>query len=121
MPAPRPRKVCRWELSNGLRFLRLASDALHQSLLTGVPGVRAVPLARLELQPVCHQRSQGAWDETVLLPSAEVMPLLRHWLEAGGSGVEVPPRTWQEPTMWLEQLGHRPVALQVCPALAPAR
>ena len=181
VPAPRPRKVCRWGLSSSLRFLRLAcrahrledgrlrlaTDALHQSLLTGVPGVlevppcfhsaddwvvlvaegvidgaivsslchhqsfqagrlpqweglRAVPLATLELQLVCHQRWQGVWDETVLLPSGEVMPLLHQQLAAGGSGLEVPPRTWQEPTMWLEQLQQRPIALPVCPALAPA-
>ena len=181
VPPPRPRKVCRWGLSSSLRFLRLASrahrledgrlrlatDALHQSLLTGVPGVlevppcfhgaddwavlvaegvidgaivsslchqqpfqagrlpqwegvRAVPLATLELQLVCHQRWQGVWDETVLLPNAQVMPLLHQQLEAGGSELEVPPRTWQEPTMWLEQLQQRPIALPVCPALAPA-
>lgn len=115
---------CRWGLSRSLRFLRLAcrahrledgrlrlaTDALHQSLLTGVPGVlevppcfhgaddwavlvtegvidgaivsslchhqsfragrlpqwegvRAVPLATLELQLVCHQRWQGALDK----------------------------------------------------------
>ena len=48
------------------------------------------------------------------------MPLLHQQLEAGGSGLEVPPRTWQEPTMWLEQLQQRPIALPVCPALAPA-
>lgn len=182
VPAPRPRKVCRWGLSSSLRFLRLAcrahrledgrlrlaTDALHQSLLTGVPGVlevppcvhsaddwavlvaegvidgaivsslchhqsfqagrlpqwegvRAVPLATLELQLVCHGRWQGAWDKTVLLPSGEVMPLLHQQLEAGGSGLEFPPRTCQEPTMWVEQLQQRPIALPVCPALAPAR
>ena len=78
-----------------------------------------MPLATLELQLICHQRWQGVWDETVLLPNAQVMPLLHQQLETGGSEPEVPPRTWQEPTMWLEQLQQRPVALPVCPALAP--
>lgn len=55
----------------------------------------------------------------MLLPNAQVMPLLHKQLEAGGSGLEVPPRTCQEPTMRLEQLQQQPIALPVCPALAP--
>jgi len=56
-PERGPRKVCRWGLSTSLRFLRLASrahrledgrlrlatDALHQVLLDGLPGVLQVP------------------------------------------------------------------------------
>jgi hypothetical protein len=56
-PARKPHKVCRWGVSSSLRLLRLAcrahrledgrlrlaSDALHQPLLEGVPGVLQVP------------------------------------------------------------------------------
>ena len=79
----------------------------HQPFLPGrLPqwqGVWAVPRATLELQLVCHLCWQGVWDETVLLPNAQVMPLLHQQLEASVSGLEVPPRIWQEPTLWLEQ------------------
>ncbi len=67
----------------------------HQSVQAGrLPqweGARAVPLATLELQLVCHQRWQGLCDETVLLPNAQVMPLLQQQLEAGGSVPRQPP------------------------------
>jgi hypothetical protein len=180
-PARKPHKVCRWGVSSSLRLLRLAcrahrledgrlrlaSDALHQSLLERVPGVlqvppcfhsaadwaalvrqgvidgaivsslchsqplpagrlpswegvRVVPLGALELQLVCHANWAGEWDETVLLPSAEVMPLLHQQLEPGVCGLlERSSRAWQEAPIWLEQLQLRPVALPVCPALAP--
>jgi hypothetical protein len=147
-PARKPHKVCRWGVSSSLRLLRLAcrahrladgrlrlaSDALHQPLLEGVPGglqvppcfqaaadwaalvrqrvidgaivsslchpqplpvgrlpswegVRVVRLGALELQLVCHGNWTCKWDETVLLPSAEVMPLLHQQLEPGVCGL----------------------------------
>ena len=84
-----------------------------------------VPLGALELQLVCHANWAGEWDETVLLPSAGVMPLLHQQLEPGVCGLlERSSRAWQEANIWLEQLQLqlqlRPVALPVCPALAPA-
>jgi len=182
VPAPRPRKVCRWGLSSSLRHLRLAcrahrledgrlrvaTDALHQSLLSGIPGVLEVPpcfhgaddwallvgegvidgaivsslchprslaagrlpqwegvrvmlLGALELQLVCQQQWDGAWDETVLIPAAEMMPLLHQQLEGCVGALEHPSRAWQDPLIWLDQLRLRPIATPVCPALAPAR
>jgi len=82
--------------------------------------VQVVPLGALELQLVCHANWAWEWDETVLLPSAEVMPLLHQQLEPGVCGLlERSSRAWQEANTWLEQLQLRPVALPVCPALAP--
>ena len=79
-----------------------------------------VPLGALELQLVCHAHWAGEWDETVLLPSAGVMPLLHQQLEPGVCGLlERSSRAWQEAPIWLEQLQLRPVVLPVCPALAP--
>ena len=79
-----------------------------------------MPLGALELQLVCHAKWGGEWDETVLLPSAGVMPLLHQQLEPGVCGLlERSSRAWQEAPIWLEQLQLRPVALPVCPALAP--
>ena len=79
-----------------------------------------MPLGSLELQLVCHANWAREWDETVLLPSAEVMPLLHQQLEPSVCGLlERSSRAWQEANMWLEQLQLRPVALPVCPALAP--
>jgi hypothetical protein len=179
-PSSRSHKVCRWGLSTSLRFLRLASrahrledgrlrlatDALHQSLLDGLPGVlqvppcfhtaddwatlvvqgvidgaivsslshhqqlpgelpphwqgvRAMPLGSLQLQLVTHQDWKEGWDERVLLPSAQVMPLLHEQLEPGINSLERPSRAWQDPQVWLQQLQQRPLALPVCPALAP--
>lgn len=56
-PRSQPRQACRWGTSTSLRHLRLASrahrleagllrlatDALHQSLLAGLPGLQLVP------------------------------------------------------------------------------
>jgi hypothetical protein len=50
------------------------SQPLPAGRLPGWEGVRVVPLGALELQLVCHGKWAGEWDETVLLPSAEVMP-----------------------------------------------
>ncbi len=174
--------VCRWGVSTSLRFLRLAcrahrlddgrlrlaTDALHQSLLDGLPGVLQVPpcfrtaedwaalvehgvidgaivsslchdqqlarpqlpcwrgvrviaLGTLMLQLVCHQRWAAAWQGDVLLPARTVMPLLHQQLEACVSSLERPSRAWQDPQVWLTQLQRRPVALPLCPALAPRR
>lgn len=179
-PERGPRKVCRWGLSTSLRFLRLASrahrledgrlrlgtDALHQSLLAGLPGVlqvppcfhpagdwatlvaqgvidgalvsslchnqemasgelprwpgvQVLPLGTLPLQLVAHQRWAEAWDEQVLLPTAQVMPLLHRQLEPCIDNMERASRAWQDPQAWLEQLHLRPVAVPICPALAP--
>ncbi len=179
-PAQKPHNVCRWGVSSSLRFLRLAcrahrvedgrlrlaTDALHQSLLEALPGVlqvppcfhaagdwaalvkqgvidgaivsslchhqdlragelprwegvRVVPMATLELQLVSHVNWDGLWDQTVLLPSCQEMPLLHQQLEPGVSGLERASRAWQDPPVWLEQLQLRPIALPVCPALAP--
>jgi len=73
----------------------------------------------LPLQLVAHQRWAEVWDERVLLPCAQVMPLLHQQLEPGINSLERPSRAWQEPGGWLEQLQQRPLALPVCPALAP--
>ncbi len=50
------------------------SQPLPAGRLPGWEGVRVVPLGALELQLDCHHNLAGEWDETVLLPSAEVMP-----------------------------------------------
>jgi len=179
-PSRGPRKVCRWGSSSSLRFLRLAcrahrledgrlrlaTDALHQSLLDGLvgvlqvppcfhtaadwatlvaqsvidgaivsslcheqplpanrlprwPGVRVVPLGSLPIQLVCHTSWAYLWEGDVLLPSARVMPLLHQQIEASVSSLERPSRAWQDPKVWLQQLKERPLALPVCPALAP--
>jgi len=179
-PQTPPRQVCRWGTSTSLRLLRLAcrahrledgrlrlaSDALHHSLLQGMagvldvppcfhhaddwaalvsqavidgalvsslchpcplplgelprwPGIRVLPLGTLALQLVCHHRWQQAWDQTVLVPGCQVMPLLHQQLEGAVNTLEQPPRTWQDPQLWLEQLHHRPLALPICPGLAP--
>ena len=68
---------------------------------------------------VTHQDWKEEWDERVLLPSAQVMPLLHQQLEPGINSLERPSRAWQDPQVWLEQLQQRPLALPVCPALAP--
>jgi len=81
--------------------------------------VRVVPLGTLELQLVIHRHWAEVWDQRVLLPSERVMPLLHQELETGVSGLERPSRAWQDPKVWLQQLQDRPVALPVCPALAP--
>lgn len=104
-PERGPRKVCRWGLSTSLRFLRLASrahrledgrlrlatDALHQSLLDGLPGVLQVPpcfhpagdWATLVAQGVidgaivsslCHDQ-QLASGELPHWPGVQVQPL----------------------------------------------
>ena len=179
-PARGPRKVCRWGVSSSLRFLRLASrahrledgrlrlatDALHQVLLDGLPGVlqvppcfhpagdwatlvaqgvidgaivsslcheqelaggelphwpgvKVLPLGTLPLQLVAHQRWADVWEEQVLLPAAQVMPLLHGQLEPCIDNLERASRVWQDPQAWLEQLHLRPVAVPICPALAP--
>jgi hypothetical protein len=179
-PERGPRKVCRWGLSTSLRFLRLASrahrledgrlrlatDALHQSLLAGLPGVlqvppcfhpagdwatlvaqgvldgaivsslchnrwleagelphwtgvKVLPLGTLPLQLVAHQRWAEVWEEQVLLPAAQAMPLLHGLLEPCFDNLERASRVWQDPQSWLEQLHLRPVAVPICPALAP--
>jgi hypothetical protein len=90
-PERGPRKVCRWGLSTSLRFLRLATDALHQSLLDGLPGVLQVPpcfhpagdWATLVAQGVidgaivsslCHDQ-QLASGELPRWPGVTVLPL----------------------------------------------
>ena len=104
-PERGPRKVCRWGLSTSLRFLRLASrahrledgrlrlatDALHQVLLDGLPGVLQVPpcfhpagdWATLVAQGVidgaivsslCHDQ-QLASGELPRWPGVKVQPL----------------------------------------------
>jgi hypothetical protein len=83
------------------------------------PGVRVVLLGTLELQLVIHRRWAEVWDQRVLLPSERVMPLLHQELGTGVSGLERPSRAWQDPKVWLRQLQERPLALPVCPALAP--
>jgi hypothetical protein len=179
-PARGPRKVCRWGGSSSLRFLRLASrahrledgrlrlgtDALHQSLLAGLPGVlqvppcfhpagdwvtlvaqgvldgalvsslchnqelasgelprwpgvQVLPLGSLPLQLVAHQRWAEVWEEQVLLPGAQIMPLLHGELEPCIGNLERASRVWQDPQAWLEQLQQRPIAVPLCPALAP--
>ncbi|MFM7550946.1 MAG: hypothetical protein ACKO8I_19200 [Cyanobacteriota bacterium] len=179
-PERGPRKVCRWGLSTSLRFLRLASrahrledgrlrlatDALHQSLLDGLPGVlqvppcfhpagdwatlvaqgvidgaivssichdqtlasgklprwpgvKVLPLGTLPLQLVAAQRWADVWAEQVLVPAAQVMPLLHEQLEPCFEELERASRAWQDPQDWLEQLHQRPVAAPVCPAMAP--
>jgi hypothetical protein len=136
-PERGPRKVCRWGLSTSLRFLRLASrahrledgrlrlatDALHQSLLAGLPGVLQVPPC---FHPagdwatlVAHQRWAEVWEEQVLLPAAQALPLLHGLLEPCFDNLERASRVCQDPQAWLEQLHLRPVAVPICPALAP--
>jgi hypothetical protein len=179
-PARGPRKVCRWGLSTSVRFLRLASrahrlddgrlrlatDAQHQSLLDGLPGVLQVPpcfhpagdwatlvaqgvidgalvsslchaqelaegelprwpgvqvqaLGKLPLQLVTAQRWADVWADKVVVPAAQVMPLLHEQLEPCFGELERASRAWQDPQAWMEQLHQRPVAVPVCPAMAP--
>lgn len=111
-------------VSQGVIDGALVSSLSHpRQLPTGElpcwPGIRVLPLGTLELQLVCHQRWQHAWDQTVLVPRRSLMPLLHQQLEGAVSRLEQPPRTYQEPQLWLEQLEQRPLAVPVCPALAP--
>jgi hypothetical protein len=73
----------------------------------------------LPLQLVTAQRWADVWAEQVLLPAAQVMPLLHEQLEPCFGELERASRAWQDPQDWLEQLHQRPVAAPVCPAMAP--
>jgi hypothetical protein len=81
-------------------------------------GVKVLPLGTLPLQLVAHQRWADVWEEQVLLPAAQVMPLLHGQLEPCIDNLERASRVWQDPQAWLEQLHLRPVAVPICPAPA---
>ena len=102
----------------------LVSSLCHnQELASGElphwPGVQVLPLGTLPLQLVAHQRWADVWEEQVLLPAAQIMPLLHGELEPCIGNLERASRVWQDPQAWLEQLQQRPVAVPLCPALAP--
>ena len=183
-PRSQPRQACRWGTSTSLRHLRLASrahrleagllrlatDALHQSLLDGLPGLQLVPphfhnatdwatliaqgvidgaivsslchheplsparlphwpevqvilLGQLSLQLVCRGPSapngHGPWTGQLLLPRQQDMPLLHQQLAALPYPEARPPCRHQEPQDWLAQMHNSPVAIPVCPGLAP--
>jgi hypothetical protein len=83
------------------------------------PGVQVQALGTLPLQLVTAQRWAEVWAEQVLVPAAQVMPLLHEQLAPCFGELERASRAWQDPQDWLEQLHQRPVAAPVCPALAP--
>ena len=183
-PRSQPRQACRWGTSTSLRHLRLASrahrleagllrlatDALHQSLLAGLPGLQQMPphfhcasdwatliaqgvidgalvsslchqepltparlphwpdvqvilLGQLSLQLVCRGPSTpdgyGPWTGQLLLPRHQEMPLLHQQLAALPYPEARPPCRHQEPEDWLAQVHNTPVAIPVCPGLAP--
>jgi len=187
-PRSQPRQACRWGTSTSLRHLRLASrahrleagllrlatDALHQSLLDGFPGLQLVPphfhtasdwatlisqgvidgalvsslchphalspgrlphwpevqvtlLGQLRLQLVCRRpcspegtdQSDLPWPGQLLLPRHQDMPLLHQQLAALPVPEVRPPCRHQDPQDWLALVKSNPVAIPVCPGLAP--
>jgi len=92
---------------------------LAQGELPQWPGVKVQALGTLPLQLVAHQRWAEGWQEQVLLPAAQIMPLLHGRLKPFIGNLERASRAWQDQHAWLEQLHQRPVAAPVCPALAP--
>jgi hypothetical protein len=81
--------------------------------------VQVQALGKLPLQLVTAQRWADVWADKVVVPAAQVMPLLHEQLEPCFGELERASRAWQDPQAWMEQLHQRPVAVPVCPAMAP--